>query len=131
MARRLPHQLGRDQLQATLPVVVAHQLGGFHKPLPLFRKGSDPLLLSLAWVCPCWSCMSLADDYERGLKPPKTHKASINESFTSLAQCEFAYVEIIHPQLMTARKDLNPQEYIKLVLTSLYCPPLSICIITR
>jgi hypothetical protein len=30
-----------------------------------------------------------------------------------------ACVEIIHPQLMTAEKDLNPQGYIKLVLTSL------------
>jgi hypothetical protein len=67
--------------------------------------------------------MSSANDCERGLEPLKTYKASINESLTSLAQCEFARVEVIYPQLMTAGKDLNPQEYIKPVLTSLYCPP--------
>ena len=67
--------------------------------------------------------MSSADDCKRGLEPLRIRKASINESLTSLAQCEFARVEVIHPQLMTARKDLNPQEYIKPVLTSLYYPP--------
>jgi hypothetical protein len=75
--------------------------------------------------------MSSAGDCERGLEPLKTHKACINESLTSLAQCKFAHVEIIQPQLMTARKDLNPQEYIKPVLTSLYCPLLFIWAVTR
>jgi hypothetical protein len=55
--------------------------------------------------------MSSADDCERGLEPPKIHKASINESLTSLAKCEFARVGIATSlQLMTARKDLNPQK---------------------
>jgi hypothetical protein len=67
---------------------------------------------------------------ERDLNPSEVYKASINKSLTSLSQCEFACVEIIHPQLMTAERDLNPQEYIKPVLTSLYCPPFSICVMT-
>jgi hypothetical protein len=75
--------------------------------------------------------MPPADDCRKGLEPLEVYKASINESLTSLAQCEFARVEIIHPQLVTAGRDLNPQGYIKPVLTSLYCPPFTICNVTR
>jgi hypothetical protein len=86
MARKAPHQLGRDQLRAALPVAVAHQSGGFHKPLPLFRKGCDPLLfpwLGLARVEII--CLQLMTARRKGLEPSEVYKASINESLTTLA----------------------------------------------
>ena len=70
-----------------------------------------------------------ADDCKGGLEPSKVYKASINKSLASLAQLEFACVEIATSfQLMTARKDLNLQKCRKSVLTGLPCLPF-LCIV--
>ena len=48
IAKKALHQLDKDQLQTTLSVTVVYQLDSFYKPLFLFCKESDSLLLSLA-----------------------------------------------------------------------------------
>jgi hypothetical protein len=75
--------------------------------------------------------MPPAEDCRKRLESSELYKASINKSLASLAQCEFARVEIATSfQQMTARGDLKLQSSRKPVLTSL-CHPFSICVVTR
>ncbi len=64
--------------------------------------------------------MPSADDCARGLEPPKTHKASINESQATLAQWMHALYQAPSFQQMTAGRDLNSQKY--LTSTALQTP---------
>jgi hypothetical protein len=76
--------------------------------------------------------MPPAEDCRKRLESSELYKASINKSLASLAQCEFARVEIATSfQQMTARGDLKLQSSRKPVLTSLYRHPFSICVVTR
>jgi len=128
MTRRLPHPLSRDQLWAG---VVAINRVVFISHFPCFAKGVT--LYSIpARVGLCWNYMPPADDCRKRLESLEVYKASINKSLASLAQCEFARVEIAPSfQQMTARGALKLQSSRKPVLTSFYRHPFSICVVTR